>query len=151
MAISAQALLPVVATVEGEGANQDYKTKVKIASTILNRFESGKKEFGAEDGSISKVLNHGYDSFRNQTPVVQQVLSGKYGDPIAERSAKESLGIVSGLVKGAIPRDKAQFFMTPKAAANLAKSKKFDFKKVVDVGKSGAFNFYAYPDANPVQ
>lgn len=145
MAISSQAMLPIAATVYGEASNQDYKTKVKIASTILNRFESGKKEFGADTGNMSDVLHKGYDSARDSSPQFKQAMLGDFPDKDSENSYKESLGIVSGLLKGVIPREKGEFAMTDKGVANVKKKNLMDMNKVENLGKSGSFNFFGYP------
>ena len=54
---SIKAYLPVLATVYGEAASEDFQSKVEVASTILNRAESGREEFGAHTGKITDVLN----------------------------------------------------------------------------------------------
>jgi hypothetical protein len=142
--ISSQAMQPLAATLYGEAADQDYDTKVKIASTMLNRLESGKKEFGAEEGLLTNVLSKGYYAFSQQSPKFKEALSLKFPDKRSENSYKENLAIVSGLLKGTIDRDVAQFYFKPEEIEAMKKKKSFDFKKVKETGKSGPYKFYSY-------
>lgn len=147
MGISAVAMIPVAATVYGEAADQNYDTKVHIASTILNRLESGKKEFGADTGSITAVLEKGYNSAKNKSKKFSEAMSQKFTDPASEKSYKETLAIVSGILKGTIKRKEGQFILTEQDIKDVKKYKLMDMTKLEEVpmeGKKGAFKFYKY-------
>ena len=151
---SIQNYLPVLATAYGEGANQSYEAKSQILSTILNRAESGKAEFGAESGKITDVLKHGYYAYSNQSEKFKEAMSQKFTDKASEDSYKQFMQILSGMLKGNVKRSDALFFLTPKEAE--AQKKAFTESKgkrgmnmdlLQKVDQPGDHIFFKYKDA----
>ncbi len=136
--------LPVLATAYGEGADQDFNSKVEILSTILNRAESGKPEFGADTGKISDVLQKGYYAYSKQSPKFLEALNQKFPDKASEDSFKEFLAAFSGLLKGKIKRTKSVFFLTPKEIERVKKNKSMDMSLLEKTGQNNTWIFYKY-------
>jgi len=134
---------PIADAVFGEGANQPIEVRKMIASTILNRINSGRtSEFG---GDIDTVLRKGYYAVSNPNVPYKQAYSGKFPDKESELRYKETLQMVSGLLKGTIKPDEGLFYFTPKEIKKLQKNPKaFDFKKVKEVGSSGGYKVFTY-------
>lgn len=135
---------PVLATAYGEGANQDYDGKREILSTILNRAESGKKEFGADTGRITDVLRKGYYAYSQQSPKYQEALDQKFPDKMSEDSYKEYVAILSGMLKGNVKRTESQFFLTPKEVNKVKKSGAIDMSLLEETSKNKTWTFYKY-------
>jgi len=133
----------VADAVFGEGANQPIEVRRMIASTIINRMNSGKvAEFG---GDYSTILQKGYYAVSNPNTPYTQASTNKFPDKNSENIYKETLQMVSGLMKGTIPLDKGLFYFTPKEIQKLKKNPKaFDFTKVKNVGSSGDYQVYDY-------
>lgn len=136
--------LPVIATVYGEAANQDFDTKVKIASTILNRAESGKSEFGADTGKISDVLKRGYYAYSKESPKFTEAMAQKFPDKKSEDAYKDAVAAVSGLVSGKIPRADAQFFLTPKEIAKVKRTGSMNMDLLEKTAATDAYSFFKY-------
>lgn len=130
---------PVFATIYGEAANQDYETKVRVASTIFNRALSGKREFGGDTGKLSDVLR-GYYAYTKQSPKFREALDGKFPDKASENSYKEIVAITSGILSGKIARTQDEFFLTP---AEVKKTK-MNMSLLEQTGSNKVWNFYRY-------
>lgn len=130
---------PVMATIYGEAANQDYATKVRVASTIFNRALSGKKEFGADTGKITDVLK-GYYAYSKQSPKYTEAMNQKFPDKKSEDSYKEIVAITSGILRGRIQKSQDEFFLTPKEATKT----KMDMSQLEKTGNNKTWNFYRY-------
>lgn len=142
---------PVLATAYGEAASEPYEDKVHVLSSIYNRAMSGREEFGAETGEISKVLEKGYYAYSKQSPKFQEAMDGKFPDKQSEDAYKEIVAIWSGLMKGKIKPTETLFFLTPKEVAKIKKSGKriMDMDLLEEVGKGKTWNFYKYKTASP--
>lgn len=135
---------PVLATAYGEVAGEPYEAKVHVISSILNRAESGKEEFGAHTGKITDVLQKGYYSFSKQSPKFKEAMDQKFPDKISEDSYKDFVAILSGILKGKIKRSSAEFFFTPKEVSQIKKSKSMNMDMLEEVDKQGAHTFFKY-------
>lgn len=135
---------PVLATAYGEGANQDYETKRNIISTILNRAESGKEEFGAHTGKITDVLKTGYYAYQNRSPKFLEALDNKFKDDLSRRSYREFEVILSGILRGKVDKTEALFFFTPKEINRFKQTKAVDMSLLDKTMKSGDFEFFKY-------
>ena len=140
--ISYNALKPLAAVIYSAGANQKDDFKKRVGSTILNRFESGKAEFGAENGSIMDVIQKGY--YEYNSPLYQEFMSGKFKDDKSKKEALKSTALAAALLRDTVSKDDGEFFFTADEVRSLKKNKKFDFNKVIPVGKSGEHTFYKY-------
>jgi hypothetical protein len=127
----------------GEGANQPIEVRKMIASTIINRLNSSrKKEFGE---TPEEVLNRGFYAVSNPNVPYKQASAQKFPDKKSENIYKETLQLVSGMLKGKISPDKGEFYFTNKEIVNLKKNpKRFDFAKVKHQGKSGDYQVFSY-------
>lgn len=134
-----KAYAPLMATVYGEAANQDYDTKIRVASTIFNRALSGKKEFGGDTGKMSDVLK-GYYAYSKQSPKFLEALNQKFPDKASENSYKEIIAITSGILRGKIAKTNDEFFITPKEATKT----KMNMTLLEKTGSNKVWNFYRY-------
>lgn len=139
---------PVLATVYAEAANQPPEAKRHILSSIINRAQSGKSEFGAENGSIVEVLKRGYSSARDNSPKYQEAMSEQFKDKASEKSYKEVMAIWSGMLKGTVKKSDAEFILTDKDVEDVKKKKLMDMSKLERVYREGDFNFYKYKAAD---
>lgn len=136
--------LPVIATVYGEGANQDFGTKVQIASTILNRAESGRAEFGADTGNITDVLQRGYYAYSKQSPKFLEAMNQKFPDKMSEDAYKDAVAAVSGLISGKLKRADAQFFLTPKELSKIKRTGSMNMALLEKTGANDTYTFFKY-------
>lgn len=144
---------PVLATAYAEGANQPYEAKRHILSTIFNRAESGKAEFGAQNGKITEVLGHpgAYYSYSKQSPKFKEAMDQKFPDKLSEDSYKEFMAILSGMLRGKVQRSDALFFLTPKEVERVKKTKAMNMDLLEEVDRPGAHIFYRYKTAKAVK
>lgn len=144
MEISSTAMSPLAATLYAEAADRKYDTKVKIASSMINRLKSGKEEYGAHNGSVNEMLAKGYYAYGND--MYKSALTNTFKNKQEEKAYKESLGIISGLLKGTVKSDETEFYYTPEEIKKMqAKGKKvFDFSQVEEIGTDGYYKFYKY-------
>lgn len=134
----------LAAMIYGEGANQKPETMRKIGSTALNRLASGKiKEFG---GNLDEVLMKGYYAVKNNSPMYQEAVSGKFKDEVSETAYKQALAIASGLIKGTIKPDKGEFYFTQKEINKLKKKgkKAFNFDAVKKLDEFEDYQMFGY-------
>lgn len=143
-----KAYLPVLATAYGEAASEDFGSKVEVLSTILNRAESGKEEFGAHTGKITDVLQKGYYAYSKQSPKFTEALSQKFPDKESEDSFKEIVAIFSGMLKGKVKRTDSLFFFTPKEVERIRKTKVMNMDLLEETAKTKTWNFYKYKPAS---
>lgn len=139
---------PVLATVYAEAANQPPEAKRHIISSIINRAQSGKAEYGAENGSIIDVLKKGYSSARDNSPKYQEAMSESFKDKASEKSYKEVMALWSGMLKGTVKKSDAEFILTDKDVEDVKKKKLMDMTKLEKVAREGDFNFYRYKKAD---
>lgn len=145
-----KAYMPVLATAYGEGANQDFNTKVEILSTILNRAESGREEFGAHTGKLTDVLQRGYYAYSKQSPKFTEAMDQKFPDKVSENSFKEVVAAFSGLMNGKIKRTDSLFFLTNKEIARVKKTKAMNMDALEKTGGNDTWTFFKYA-AKPKQ
>lgn len=138
--------LPLLSTVYAEGENQPPKAQIEIISSILNRAESGKKEYGADTGSLMNVLKTGYKSAQHNSPKYQEAISQQFKNPIDEHAFIQILQSFSGIMNGTIPRTKSTFILTDKDIADVKSKKLMDMNKLEQTAKYGDFSFFKYKD-----
>lgn len=136
--------LPVLATIYGEAANQDFNSKIEVASTILNRAHSGLEEFGANNGKITDVLSKGYYSYSKQSPKFLEAMNQKFPDKASMDSFKETVAVLSGLLSGKIKRTYSVFMLTPKEIDHIKKNKVMNMDLLEKTGENKTWNFYRY-------
>jgi len=144
-----KAYLPLLATAYGEAADQDFDTKVEVLSTMLNRAESGRAEFGADTGKLTDVLQRGYYAYSKQSPKFQEALSQKFPDKPSEDSFKEVVAAFSGLMSGKVKRTQSLFFLTPKEFARAKKTKSMNMDLLERTGQNDTWIFYKYAAVKP--
>jgi hypothetical protein len=133
----------IAKAVHGEGAGASKEFRKMVASTILNRADAGRgKEFG---GSIPEILQKGYYAVSNPNEPYKEASSMKFKSKESENSFKETLQLVSGMMKGTIKRYPGLFYFNAKEVARLKKSpREFDLSKVRDVGGVDSFRVFDY-------
>jgi hypothetical protein len=133
----------IAKAVHGEGAGASKEFRKMVASTILNRADSGRgKEFG---NSIPEILTKGYYAVSNPNEPYKEASSMKFKSKESENSFKETLQLVSGMMKGTIKRYPGLFYFNNKEITKLKKTPGvFDFKKVQDVGGVDNFRVFDY-------
>ena len=141
--------LPVLATAYGEGADQPYEAKRHILSTILNRTESGKAEFGADTGRVTDVLQKGYYAYSQRSKKYQEAVDQKFPDKASEDSFKEYQAILSGILRGKLKKSDALFFLTPKEVERIKKTKSMNMDLLEKVDQPGDHIFYKYKTQLP--
>lgn len=109
-----KAYAPLLATVYGEAGGEPREDKIEVISSILNRAESGKAEFGAESGKLTDVLQSGYYAYSQKSPKYLEAVNQKFPDQPSEDSYKEIVALFSSMMKGNIKRSGSVFFLTPK-------------------------------------
>lgn len=149
--ISATALKPLAAVIYAAAASEDDKMMQYVGSTILNRLKSGKKEFGAENGSIIDVIKHPGAYYEKNSQMYQDFMTGNFKDDKSKAAAMRAASIASALQRGSLETMPGEFWWTDDEIAKGTKSKAFDIKKlekIGDIGKKGQFRMYGYP-SNP--
>lgn len=144
-----KAYLPLLATAYGEAADQDFDSKVEVISSMLNRAESGKAEFGADTGKITDVLQRGYYAYSKKSPKFMEAMEQKFPDKMSEDSFKEVIAVFSGLMSGKVKRTQTQFMLTPKEVARIKSNKAkgikdMDMNLLERTGQNDTWIFYKY-------
>ena len=139
--------LPVLATAYGEAASEPYDDKLHVLSSMLNRSESGKAEFGADTGKITDVLQRGYYAYSKQSPKFKEAMSMKFPDKESEDSFKEFVAILSGMLKGRVQRTSSEFFFTSDEIKSLKKGGNFNFDLLEQVGEGKTWKYFRYKPA----
>lgn len=141
-----KAYAPLLATGYGEGADQDYQGKLEILSSMFNRIESGREEFGANTGRITDVLQKGYYAYSKQSPKYMEAIEQKFPDKASENSYKEFVAILSGILKGKVKKTETLFFLKPSEMSRIRKQGKrvMDLDLLEETGKNKDFIFLKY-------
>lgn len=146
-----KAYMPVLATVYGEAANQPVEVKDHVISSILNRAESGRAEFGANTGKMTDVLKHGYYSYSKQSPKFMEAMEQKFPDKASEDSFKEILARFSAIMRGKVKRTDALFFLKPAEAKRMRQTGAMNMDLLEPIDKQGDFTFYKYKATPPTK
>lgn len=145
--LSATALKPMAAVIYAAAADQDDNMMRYVGSTLLNRFESGRAEFGAENGSMMEVINKGY--YEKNSKLFEEFMSGNFRDEKSRKAAMRAASIASALARKSTERMPGEFWFNAEEEGRLRKNKKaFNFDLVEDlgpIGKKGQFKMYGYP------
>lgn len=108
--------------------------KIGFISTILNRVESGKSEFGVDGmppSTAQEVLYSNTSPYYETSGTNERFNNAMEGNiqSYNDKDYKKTLQLVNGIIKGKIPRKKGEFIYRPDEVKNLKKSKGHDFKK----------------------
>jgi len=131
----------------------DYKSsddeKVAFISSILNRVESGKAEFGVggvPPSTAQEVLYSDTSPYYETSGKNERFNNAMEGtiQPYNKKDWKKTLQLVNGVMKGKIQRKKGQFIYRPEEVKKLKKSKGHDFKKTPKGEKVGRYDLYGY-------
>lgn len=95
---------PILATVYAEAKKHTPKEYDGLISDVLHKAESGKKEFGAETGSLSNVLQHNYKSAKKPSPKYLEAMNLNFKSHENEGQFKHIASRFSGIMRGTIPR-----------------------------------------------
>lgn len=139
-----EAYLPVVATVYGEAAGQSKEAKIQVASSIFNRAESGKAEFGAHTGRITDVLDKGYYSYSKKSKKFMEAMSQNFPDKESVRAFNQAKLIVAGILNGDIKRTDTQFFFTKKELEKIKKNKLMNLDLLEETHKDENWVYMRY-------
>lgn len=124
-----------------ENASQDNNTVKMTVQSALNRLLSGrKKEFG---GSIPEILQKGYYAVKDNTPLYQQAIRGKFPD-LQSKARFAEIQKLTEAIAGDEDYGNVQFYFTKDEKDRLSRAKKFDFSKVKPVGKVGKYLTFSY-------
>ena len=96
--------LPILATVYAEGKKHTPKEHDALISDILHKAESGKKEYGADTGSISNVLHTNFQSAKTKNSKYLEALNLSFKNPDDENNFKKVVSRFSGIMRGTIER-----------------------------------------------
>jgi hypothetical protein len=127
----------------------DKDEMIAAGSTVLNRIESGRKEFG--DGvvaptTIEEVLyspKSKYYEVSGKNERFNEAMSGKVAK-YNESSYKKALQIANALMTGNIDTVPGEFIYRPSEEERLVKSKGHDFSKTEKVGSLKRYNLHQY-------
>lgn len=146
--ISSTALKPLAAVIYAAAADQDEKMMQYVGSTILNRLESGKREFGAETGSITSVIKHPGAYYEKNSKLYEDFMTGNIKDEASKKAALRASSIASALTRGTVERMPGEFWFNDQEIAKLKKNPKvFNFKMVKElgtIGKKQQFKMFGY-------
>lgn len=146
--ISATALKPMAAVIYAAAADQDEKMMQYVGSTLLNRLESGKKEFGAQNGSIMEVIKHPGAYYEKSSKLFEDFMTGNFKDESSKKAAMKAASVASALTRGTIERMPGEFWFNDEEISKLKKNPKvFNFKVVKElgtVGKKNQFKMFGY-------
>lgn len=146
--LSSTAIKPLAAVIYAAAADQDDKMMQYVGSTLLNRLESGKKEFGANNGSIDEVIMHPGAYYEKNSKLYTDFMSGNLKDDASKKAALKAASIASALTRGTIERMPGHFWFNQDEITKLKKNPKaFNFnivKNLGTVGKKGQFQMFGY-------
>lgn len=147
--ISSTAQKQMAAVIYAAAAGEDEKMMQYVGSTLLNRLESGKPEFGAQNMNISEVIRHPGAYYEKNSKLFEEFMSGEFKDEKSKAAAMRAASMTSALNRGTVDRLPGEFWFNGEEEAKLRKNKKiFDFSKVEELGsmgKKGQFKMYGYP------
>jgi len=141
------------AVVYAAAADQDNDFMTGVGSVILNRYNSGRPEFGADTGNIMDVINKKNAFYETGTDRYKNALNGKFENKQEEAAYKRALAIISGLIKGSIDVRPGEFWFNDAEESKLRKNKgmNFDLLEVsgtygVDRKSEKPFKFWKYKE-----
>lgn len=116
------------------------------ASSIANTFGKGEWKNNDWDTHIYKRLY----AVQNQNQPYQESLSGNFPNENAENAFKRAVQISFGIIKGFIPRDATEIYVTPEERKKTFGTKAFPHPEKLElVGKTGKYEQYAYKKTSP--
>jgi len=131
-----------VDTVFGEEAQGNRDHVIAMGSTILNRFDSDRKEeFGT---TIPEITGKGYYAKINKNNPYRWADSGQFPDTKSEELYKETAQTLGALSRGEIERMKGVFAFTEDEIKKKKKQGGFDFDAVEEVGRAGKYILLDY-------
>jgi hypothetical protein len=109
------------AVVYAAAADQDNDFMTGVGSVILNRYNSGRPEFGADTGNIMDVINKENAFYETGTDRYKDALAGKFPNKQEEAAYKRALAVTSGLIKGSIDVKPGHFWFNDSEEASQRK------------------------------
>ena len=76
-----------------------------------------------------------------------EAMNQKFPDKMSEDSFKETVAVVSGLLRGKVKKTPAVFMLTPKEVERIKKSKAMNMDLLEKTGANETWNFYRYKPA----
>lgn len=157
--ISIDALEPLAAVIYAASENDDTDFMRMVGSTVLNRLESGREEFGAHNGRISEVINNPRSPYYEKNSKLYDQFSKRAFKTEAEKQrAKQATAMASALVRGTVERVPGEFWFNKKELENFKKNPGlFYLDRVEQVGEyktkqTGTdFFTFAYPKSSGKQ
>lgn len=140
----------MLATAHGESRGQPEDFKINVASSLVDRLENFQKYWGFR-GTYDNMLQEEYYAVRdaksgknNGYAEAMEYLQKKKPFPSKadEEDFKKTVQIMGGVIKGTIPRTKAQFYFNSKEEKSARKS--MDFKLLEQVGSTKSKNGTEY-------
>lgn len=146
--ISSTGLKPLAAVIYA-AAGEDEEMMKQVGSIVLNRLESGRADFGAQNGSIIDVINHKNGFYETNSKLYDAFMNGKFTNELEKKKALMASSVASALTRGTIDRLPGQFWYNDPEISNLKRTKGMDFNQVQEVGRTGKkkqFKVFSYKD-----
>lgn len=147
--ISATGLKPLAAVIYAAAASEDEDMMKQVGSVVLNRLESGRADFGAQNGSIIEVINHKNGFYETYSDLYDAFMNGKFTNELEKKKALMASSVASALTRGTINRLPGQFWQNDKEIANLKRTDGMDYTQLQEVGRTGKkkqFRVFSYKD-----
>lgn len=147
--ISATGLKPLAAVIYAAAAGEDEDMMKQVGSVVLNRLESGRADFGAQNGSIIEVINHKNGFYETYSDLYDAFMNGKFTNELEKKKALMASSVASALTRGTINRLPGQFWQNDKEIANLKRTDGMDYTQLQEVGRTGKkkqFRVFSYKD-----
>ena len=147
--ISATGLKPLAAVIYAAAAGEDEDMMKQVGSVVLNRLESGRSDFGAQNGSIIEVINHKNGFYEINKKSYDDFINGRFANELEKKKALMASSVASALTRGTIDRLPGQFWYNDPEISDLKRTKGMDFNQVQEVGRTGKkkqFKVFSYKD-----
>lgn len=147
--VSSTGLKPLAAVIYAAAAGEDEEMMKQVGSVVLNRLESGRADFGAQNGSIIEVINHKNGFYETNSKLYDAFMNGKFANELEKKKALMASSVASALTRGTIDRLPGQFWYNDPEISNLKRTKGMDFNQVQEVGRTGKkkqFRVFSYKD-----
>ena len=122
----------------GENASESQDVIKMTLQSAINRYLSGKQEFGKGPGMYD-ILNQGYYAVQNNTPLYQQAATGEFPDSISEDKYYMIQKTLEDILKTQDYGDVMWYFKPDEI-----EKKPIDFNKVRSTGEVGPYKTYSY-------
>lgn len=147
--ISSTGLKPLAAVIYAAAAGENEDMMKQVGSVVLNRLESGRSDFGAQNGSITEVINHKNGFYETNSKLYDDFINGRFANDLEKKKALMASSIASALTRKTIDRLPGHFWFNDKEISNLKRTKGMDFSQIKEVsvtGKKKQFKVFSYKD-----